>query len=142
MLSKCHAMMPKAYTSLQMGERGAPPSCREKHRRTAGPQSVPSAKWILDHDRSACIRSREQRGFLAIAQNLIVAPYGPFSLESIEYTRIIRCTVYTPYTVFSKNTCNMGSRSTASSEYTHIIRCTVCTPYTVQCNYAKSLPTS
>ena len=65
----------------------------------------------------------------------IVAPYGPFSFESIEYTRIIRCTVYTPYTVFSKNTCTMGSRSTASSEYTRIIRCTVYTPYNVQCNY-------
>ena len=67
----------------------------------------------------------------------IVAPYGPFSFESIEYTRIIRCTVYTPYTVFSKNTCTMGSRSTASSEYTRIIRCTVYTPYNVQCNYAQ-----
>ena len=46
---------PELSCTDSVGERGAPPPCREKHRRTAGPQSLPSAKRILDHDRSAYI---------------------------------------------------------------------------------------
>ena len=52
----------------------------------------------------------------------IVAPYGTLAPGSIEYTRVIRCTIYTLFTVLSKETCNMGLESRVGVEHTHIIR--------------------
>ena len=50
-------------------ERTAPPSCWEMCRRTAAPQSLPSAQCTLDHDRSPCTESRGQRRSLATARH-------------------------------------------------------------------------